>query len=340
MHKFIYQNCQDKFKMKKKGQAATEYIMISAFALLVIVPATYFFYTYSNDAELRVRDAQISKLATDIANNAEHVYYLGYPSKQTLEEVMPSGVKEVRIDRDWKNKVSHLTFLVSNKDRNNEYNFPIKVNTLADFGASATDTGTRPSTVTPGIKNVRIFALNNKSGAPFVLVTLTGSCFVSTNYAISLAACGACSGQQATGVCEPCDYDGSCAIDNRDLVLQKIVTLGNSAPTASISGGGQFSPLTPVTFNVNAKDADSNMDSISIFMVPMGSVIPVAVGSCGFAPSASASCSKSYSFAPGSYYVYAVASDTNLFSCTGTPNAHVGGVDDCGFYDFVEVKIR
>ncbi|MBI3051061.1 hypothetical protein HYY74_01250 [Candidatus Woesearchaeota archaeon] len=327
--------------MKRRcGQAATEYIMISAFALMVIIPAAYFFYSYSHSAEQRIRDAQVTRLATDIANNAEQVFYLGYPSKITLEEVMPANVEGIFIYRDWNQKTNHLNFVVRTTDGISEYNFPLRVNVLGFYGSRDYGAGT---------KLARMMAMYNASGSPYVLVTFIGDCFASVTYDVNndrlvdpgdFGECVGCSGRQATGICEYCDYDGDCQVTNNDLVIQNILSFGNSPPTAIAQGPSSAVAGTSVNFKVSAEDVDSNLASIRLYARLTGSPASTVIGSCSLGPVRSGECQVSYSFpGAGSYYVYPEASDTASLACSGNPAPLAGGMADCGYYDFQEVQV-
>jgi len=81
--------------MPKKAQASAEYILVSSLILLIILPTIYIFYSYSNKSSEEIRQSQVNKVGTDIVDAAEQVYYLGEPSKTTLDAIMPDGVEKI-----------------------------------------------------------------------------------------------------------------------------------------------------------------------------------------------------------------------------------------------------
>ena len=99
--------------MSKKAQFATEHILVVAFGLLIIVPIVYFFYTYSIGQVEEVSLTQINKMGNDIINNAETVYYMGKPSRITLDVNMPDNIENIVILGN-KELVFHIDVGMSN----------------------------------------------------------------------------------------------------------------------------------------------------------------------------------------------------------------------------------
>ncbi len=322
--------------MKKRlGQSATEYAMIAAFAMMVILPATYFFYSYSHSTEKRIEEAQLNKLAKDIAVNAEKVYYLGgYPSLVTLEEQFPAGIKYIDIQRNWSGKRSEINFWVSTENGIYERSYPANVNLMGFFGDTS---------VTPGTRKVKIAASYNRTGAPYVLVSIDSDCFISTTYDLDgngnydipadLAVCTPCIGQSASGACEKCDFNGNCFVDNADLVMWQILANGNSPPKASISGASIISFGSSGSFSYSGNDIDDNLaGNVRIYYTPTSSnspsLIPGCPSPCSWTPPAK-----------GSYYVFVEATDTQLFKCSGNTFGFSDGTADCGYDDNVMVSV-
>ena len=83
--------------MPDRGQFAVEHLLVVAFGLLVIIPIVYFFYNYSVSQVDEVSMTQLNRMGNDILNNAESVYYMGKPSRITLDTNMPSGVKNITV---------------------------------------------------------------------------------------------------------------------------------------------------------------------------------------------------------------------------------------------------
>jgi len=97
-----------------------EYLMVGALVTLVILPTMYIFYAYSQTSNEEIRQGQLNKVGTDIVDVAEQVYYLGEPSKITIDETMPEGVIGMEI---WRNQ--ELVFFLND---GSEIAFMSKVN--------------------------------------------------------------------------------------------------------------------------------------------------------------------------------------------------------------------
>lgn len=331
-------------KGKKRAQAAVEYVMVAAFALLIIIPATYFFYSYSHSAQQRINEAQLSKLGRDIVNNAESIYYHGYPSQITLEEQMPAGIRHIEVYRDWNKKVNELNFRYYSGNGYAENSFPSRINIMGFF---------ENTSWTEGTKNARLFASRNNTGAPYVLVTFTGDCAFQDSYDsdksgtvddTDFAVCNGCLGQQASGACETCDYNGNCKVDWADLVMWKILVKGNNPPKAEISGTEKATAGIPATYTVHASDVDSNLNHVELYATPISSELLTSIGSCDFAETATSTCTPTWTPATaGTYYLIATARDSTPSPgtglCSGNPFGLSNGTADCGFRDYVTVTV-
>jgi hypothetical protein len=86
--------------LKKRGQAAVEYLLVSSLLMLVILPTLYVFYAYSQVSKEEINQGQLNKVGNDLVDVAEQIYYLGYPSKIAIESTMPEGVVGIEI---WEN---------------------------------------------------------------------------------------------------------------------------------------------------------------------------------------------------------------------------------------------
>jgi len=105
---------------KKRAQAAMEYLLVGALVTLVIIPTMYVFYAYSQTSNEEIKQSQLNKVGTDIVDIAEQVYYLGEPSKVTIDATMPSGIIGVEV---WKNR--EVVFFLND---GSEVSFKSKVN--------------------------------------------------------------------------------------------------------------------------------------------------------------------------------------------------------------------
>lgn len=83
-----------------RGQSATEFLMLAAFLLLLIIPITYGIFTESSESS-RMMEAQLA--VDSVADVADLVYYQAPGAKQVVTVSLPSGV-------DWANSwIGHPT---------------------------------------------------------------------------------------------------------------------------------------------------------------------------------------------------------------------------------------
>jgi hypothetical protein len=81
----------------KKAQSSIEYIMIISFGLLIMLPITYYAYSYASGQTDETVHSTLKGIGDQIADTAEQVYYLGAPSKMTIEANFPDTVKDITI---------------------------------------------------------------------------------------------------------------------------------------------------------------------------------------------------------------------------------------------------
>jgi hypothetical protein len=86
-------------KKEKSAQISVEFMIIMGFAVAVTSPMLLTYYEYSRNSNIRIKTEQLYKIAREIADNAESVYYIGAPSKTTLRVYMPEGVESVEINQ-------------------------------------------------------------------------------------------------------------------------------------------------------------------------------------------------------------------------------------------------
>lgn len=79
----------------RKGQSSVEFILIVAFSLLMLIPATILFLNYSADAESTVVNSQTYQMGNELVLTAELIEGVGRESWQTLELVVPQSVNDV-----------------------------------------------------------------------------------------------------------------------------------------------------------------------------------------------------------------------------------------------------
>jgi len=81
----------------KKSQISIEYLSIVGFVMVVIVFLIILSQVYSRKIEDQIIINQIDKLAKEIIDSAESVYYFGEPTKTTIKAYMPEKIEQISI---------------------------------------------------------------------------------------------------------------------------------------------------------------------------------------------------------------------------------------------------
>ena len=81
----------------RKAQVSMEFLMVVGLALMMTLPLIVLFYQQSENLNTGILDSQIDKVASEIRDAADEVYYLGYPSKKTVTIYVPEGVNSISI---------------------------------------------------------------------------------------------------------------------------------------------------------------------------------------------------------------------------------------------------
>jgi uncharacterized protein (UPF0333 family) len=90
-------NLRDKKGNFMKGQVSIEFLIIVGFAMLISIPLIYIFYIQSESVNSEITSAQVDKIASEVRDAADEVYYLGSPSKKTVTVYMPDSVKSITL---------------------------------------------------------------------------------------------------------------------------------------------------------------------------------------------------------------------------------------------------
>jgi hypothetical protein len=93
-------------KRGKRGQSSLEYILIVGFAFMITLPLVVIYYQRTVSFNQEITDSQVNKIADDIIGSVNSVYYLGSPSKKTIDVYMPQGIKDITITEN------RLVFLI------------------------------------------------------------------------------------------------------------------------------------------------------------------------------------------------------------------------------------
>ena len=163
-------------KGKKRGQAALEYAMIVTVVGVLLLPAVYLFFHYSQKSVEQIDQAQLDKLARDIVATAEKVYYLGPPSRILIESRMPGNVRNITINKIPGTGISVLIFNVSVSGAGLQtFSYDSRVNINGTFGGALAE-----RSVSPGLKEINIESyeqpLKDGSVVPFAYIDFGGRC--------------------------------------------------------------------------------------------------------------------------------------------------------------------
>jgi hypothetical protein len=74
------------------------------------VPLIIIFYQQSQNINTEVTSSQLDKVASEVRDAADEVYYLGSPSKKTISVFMPENVKEISITNN------RIMFIIDSPD--------------------------------------------------------------------------------------------------------------------------------------------------------------------------------------------------------------------------------
>ncbi len=83
--------------VRNRGQSAAEYMLVVALALLIVVPGSMVFYSYSTDSKASLVNSQIFKLGNTLIDKGAEMYSIGDDSWQTIDITVPEQVEFIKI---------------------------------------------------------------------------------------------------------------------------------------------------------------------------------------------------------------------------------------------------
>lgn len=75
-----------------KAQAAMEYMLIMAIAMLILVPLFSVVSSYTSQSKMDLRINALEDSIKNLADTADMVYSQGYPARMTTEFFVPKGI--------------------------------------------------------------------------------------------------------------------------------------------------------------------------------------------------------------------------------------------------------
>ena len=139
----------------RAGQASMEYLIVVGVAFLVMIPATYFFFSFSKESGQEISTSQLDSVGREMVETAESLLYSGSGSKTTMKLSMPEGVQHALIVDQ-----RELVFNVSTAIGYSELVFFSRVNLTAAQGCGIGSCSI-PELASSGTKQVRLTALNS-----------------------------------------------------------------------------------------------------------------------------------------------------------------------------------
>ncbi len=84
--------------INKEGQASVEFMIIIGFMLTILIPLSILYYQHVYNMNTDVKAEQLQKVANEVVDKAEEVYYLGSPSKITIKAYIPNDIEDIKIN--------------------------------------------------------------------------------------------------------------------------------------------------------------------------------------------------------------------------------------------------
>jgi hypothetical protein len=214
-----------------RAQVSVEYMLVTAIIMMMVLPAAYLFYSYSQRSTEQISDSQLEKLGNEIINNAERVYYMGDPARITIQGRLPDKIQGIDASIDWDKGVNELVFVRQAGGKQSEYVYVSAVNINGSFFERD---------LSRGVKKIHLEAYTYErteqidgedavTRTPFVFINFGGRCPASKIYDLNsdcvvditdFGVFRSCIGQVRTAgiwnkkwnTCMLADYDGNCSI--------------------------------------------------------------------------------------------------------------------------------
>jgi len=83
-----------------KGQSSLEFLLIMGVAMMMILPLIVVFFQQSDNLNTEITNSQADKVASEIRDAADEVFYLGTLSKKTISVYMPENVVSAELSQN------------------------------------------------------------------------------------------------------------------------------------------------------------------------------------------------------------------------------------------------
>jgi len=89
-------SCKD---LRNKAQVSMEYTLVIGLIIIALTIIVAIALSYSSSAKHQIIMNQIDKIGKKIVETTDSIYYLGSPSKATIDLTMPNNIESILIDR-------------------------------------------------------------------------------------------------------------------------------------------------------------------------------------------------------------------------------------------------
>lgn len=151
-----------------RGQAATEYILVSSVALLIIVPSVFFFYQFGQSQTQAYDSSQVLRIGDRLALTTQTVFNGGLGTRTTITDRFPRGLINITFESGPSPGGEYTVYYdPDGSGRPIIYGFPVNVPVFLDTEATIWGEGQR---------RIRLEVQRNDTNADepfFVNVTVT-----------------------------------------------------------------------------------------------------------------------------------------------------------------------
>jgi len=133
-----------------KTQAATEYLMIVGFVMIILVPSIYLYSKYSAESQDSIANAKVDAIANEIIKATDQVYSYGEGSQTTVSVSFPKNVIGITFGGDEEEQNKEIVFRIINSKGGE-----------SDIAKVANVYLTGDITVFPGLKKIIVKSLGS-----------------------------------------------------------------------------------------------------------------------------------------------------------------------------------
>ena len=96
-----------------RAQISFEYLIIVGLAILIIVPALFFFLSFTSGGEDAVTHSRVGEIGTEMIRSTNDVYALGRHSWLTLDLILPEEIESISMYSGDDSNEYVITYLTS-----------------------------------------------------------------------------------------------------------------------------------------------------------------------------------------------------------------------------------